>query len=248
MASRLRLALIAALLAALAALAVWAGTTPTLRVRQVRVDGTSDAALIAAVRALPLTGCFVLRCDTERAAQRVDALPQVASARVWLAPPSTLVVQVTMRAPVLIWRTTDGALLVGADGVVVGPAAAADATRLPLVDDPASAALPGGKTFPGTKLPGQLVKLAIQLRSSLPTQLGGGVSLSYDASLGLVADDGNGLRVVFGDPSRAPAGVAPSVVSQLAELRAILATLSQAGQHATMIDLRWGTHPAYRLG
>jgi hypothetical protein len=245
---RIRLALATLLLAGLAGVAVWVGTTPSLRVRQVRVQGTSDMALVAAVQALPLTGCFVALCDTSRATARVETLPQVARARTWLAPPSTLVVQITPRVPVLIWRAGSAALLVGADGVIVGPEAAKDLSRLPLVDDPASAALPGGKSAPGTVLPTPLVELAEQLRSSPAPLLGGTVSLSYDASLGLVADDGNGLRIVFGDPTHAPAGVAPSAASQLAALGAILQTLAQAGEHATLIDLRWGSYPVYRLG
>jgi hypothetical protein len=131
---------------------------------------------------------------------------------------------------------------------VIGPASAADLTRLPGVADPISAALPGGKTAPGTRLPATLVELAAQLRSGLPALLGADVTLGYDPMLGLVADDGHGLRVVFGDPSRPPADLPLGAAGQLRELRAILGTLSQAGQHASMIDLRWGAHPAYRLG
>jgi cell division septal protein FtsQ len=240
-------------LAALVLLAItgavaWAATTPDLRVRQVTVEGTTDAALIAAVRALPLIGCLAPLCDTARAATRVESLPQVASARAWLQTPSTLVVRITPRAPVVVWRTGSSAVLVGADGVVIGPASSQDAARLPAVDDPGSAAVPGGKLSPGTKLPPRLVELAAKLRTSLPALLGRSVSLTYDTSLGLVANDGNGTRVVFGDPSRVPIGTIPDGTTQLAELRVILATLAQSGLRASAIDLRWGSHPAYTLG
>lgn len=231
----------------MAALAVWAATTPDLRVRQVRVEGTTDAALIASLRALPVGGCFVLLCDTRAAVARAEALPQVASARAWLDPPSTLVLRVTPRAPVLVWRAGDVAVLVGGDGVVIGPAATADLARLPVVSDPISAALPGGKAAPGAKLAPHLVELAAQLRSALPALLGASVSLRYDPVLGLVADDGHGLQVVFGDPSRPPADLPLGAAGQLDELRAILHSLAQAGQRANWIDLRWGLHPAYRL-
>lgn len=242
------LALVGLLLLGVAALAVWLATTPALRARQLRVEGTSDAALISSVRALPLTGCFVFACDTTTVVSRVEALPQVASARAWLGPPSTLVVRVTPRVPVLVWRAGGSDVLVGRDGVVIGPATKDEMATLSVVDDPVSAALPEGKAAPGTKLPASLVELAAQLRSSLPALLGAQVSLSYDATLGLVADDSGRLRVVFGDPSRPPADQPRGAASQLDELRAILRALAQSGQRATLIDLRWGTHPAYRLG
>jgi hypothetical protein len=200
------------------------------------------------VRALPLTGCFVLRCDLHAAASRAQALPQVAVARAWLDPPSTLIIHVTPRVPLVVWRAGNSAMLVGGDGVLIGPASAADLARLPLVDDPTSAALPGGKATPGTRLPASLVELAAQLRSGLPALLGANVTLSYDPALGLVADDGGGVRVVFGDPSRPPADLPLGAAGQLDELRAILLNLSQSGQHASLIDLRWGLHPAYRPG
>jgi hypothetical protein len=69
----------------------------------------------------------------------------------------------------------------------------------------------------------------------------------YDADVGLVADDGNGLVVAFGDPTRPPNDAPGGVVGQLAELRAILTLLTQQGETAEWIDLRWGTHPTYRL-
>ena len=44
-----------------------------------------------------------------------------------------------------------------------------------------------------------------------------------------------------------PGAIKRAVALQLAELRGILAYLAQQGQQATVIDLRWGAHPYYRL-
>lgn len=244
---RLRLALVGLVMLAAIALAVWIATTPTLRVRHVRISGTSDPALLTTIQALPLTGCFVLTCDTSTDVVRIERLPTVARADVSVAPPDTLLVRVTPRLPLLIWRAAGDAFLVGADGVLIAPAEPADLTRLPLVDDPSGAALSGGPARPGARLPVALVELAAQLRSALPGMLGASVTLRYDPAEGLVADDGRGLLVAFGDPTRPPGDAPDGPPGQLATLHTILELLASRRQRAAWIDLRWGLHPAYRL-
>jgi hypothetical protein len=239
-----------ALLAVLAvgALAGWALTTPTLRVHHVRVVGTHDPTLLAAITALPLTGCPIFYCDASHAAALVAALPAVARAEVQVEYPDTLVVHVTPRVPILIWRVAGQPYLVAADGTLIGLADLSGAAKLPQVDDPQAAALGAtGHARPGARLARPLVEMAAQLLNALPGVLGAGVTLSYDASLGLVADTGQGLRVAFGDPTRPPNDAPAGVRGQLAALRAMLALLAQQGQTAEWIDLRWGAHPAYRL-
>jgi hypothetical protein len=97
--------------------------------------------------------------------------------------------------------------------------------------------------------------------------LGDGWALRYTADRGFVATNATGQQVLFGTPSDAalamradaqtqalPQVTPPSADAvargmrwQLAELRALLAQLKQRGEHATLIDLRWGAHPYYRI-
>jgi hypothetical protein len=223
---------------------LWALVAPGWQVRRVAVLGTRDAALVAAIHRMPLAGCDAFRCDTARDARLVERLPAVAQADVWVAYPATLVVWVTPRVPVLLWRVAGQAYLVGADGTLIGRAPA-DAA-LPAVEDPQGAAL-AGAARPGARLSPALVQMAAQLLRALPGMLGVPVTLRYRAGVGLVADDGSGLVVAFGDPGLPPGDMPAGVAGQLAELRAILALLAQRGQQAEWIDLRWGWHPSYRL-
>lgn len=243
----LRLTLAALVLLAAVSLALWIATTPSLRVRTIRISGTSDPALLATIQRMPLAGCFVLICDPAGDAARIERLPSVARAEVSVVPPDALLVRVTPRLPLLIWRAAGQSYLVAPDGVLIAPATSADLARLPLVDDPSGAAFSAGAAAPGAHLPAALVELAAQLRSALPDMLGASVTLRYEAAHGLVADDGHGLLVAFGDPARPPGDAPDGASGQLATLQAILALLASHGQRAAWIDLRWGMHPAYRL-
>src|SRR5260221_319532 len=141
----------------------------------------------------------------------------------------------------LLWRP--GA----ADGVVIAAASSADRARLPAVSDASGAALALSRAQPGARLPATLVELATQLLDGLPRLVGPDVALRYDLDTGLVADTGHGLAIVFGDPSRPPNDMPAGAAGQLAELQILLQTLDQRQERASWIDLRWGTHPAYRL-
>jgi hypothetical protein len=245
-----------ALLAALALLALAASALalalalPGWQVRRVRVEGTTDEALVAAVRALPLAGCLAPLCDTTRAATLAKRLPQVAQARAWVGERDMLVVQVTPKAPVLLWRLAGSALLVAGDGTVLGSAGGADIAHLPAVADAHAAALAPGKASAGigARIAPALVELATRLSIDLPAITGAGTTLRFDAATGLSATDGQGLTIVFGNPATPPGAPPAGVQGQLERLRALLEALAPRGRHATWIDLRWGAQVVYRLG
>ncbi|MEO7001450.1 MAG: hypothetical protein ABI068_06585 [Ktedonobacterales bacterium] len=120
-----------------------------------------------------------------------------------------------------------------------------------------------------------IVTMATQLREVNRDVFGGAGVLHYDDGEGFTLTAPTGLHVIFGTPAdamatwvdvTAPSSAAgtsdlntaamtasqPDVVTravalQQAELRGILAYLGQQGQQATVIDLRWGAHPYYRL-
>lgn len=268
---RIHPALIALLIAqiALVALAVWGLTSPTWRVRHIRVEGTSDPVLLQAIQQLPLTGCNIFHCDLASGAHQVERLPLVAHAEARASYPDTLVIVVTLRHPAVLWHTGAGDVVLADDGTVLG-APESDPTftqpSLPQIDDDAAALFAGQPPHSGQSISALLVEMAGQLRKDMAGALGDGWALRYTAANGLVATNADGRQVLFGTPSDAalvvqtdaqvqallqvtppsPDAVARGVRRQLAELRALLAQLSQRGERATLIDLRWGAHPYYR--
>jgi POTRA domain, FtsQ-type len=254
---------------ALVVLALWAVTTPRFQVRTVRIEGTSDARIVAAIRALPLGGCDVFRCDMAARRRAVAALPAVANAEVSAVLPDTLVVRVTPRQPALLWRADGQDIVLAADGVVLGTTQSNPAYAklgLPVMNDPRSALFAGRIPAPGQRIDAAIVEMARQLRRGMAEVLRDGWTLRYSAALGFVAESVDGRQAIFGGPADAATAVQPSAgpaglgatpdagtagrgaARQIATLRALLDTLATSGQRATLIDLRWGAHPYYRTG
>jgi len=254
---------------ALVMLALWAVTTPRFQVRTVRIEGTSDPQLVTAIRALPLGGCDVFRCDTAARRRAVVALPAVANAEVSAVLPDTLVVRVTPRLPALLWQAGGQGIVLAADGVVLGTTRSHPAYAtlgLPAMADPQSALFAGRIPAPGQRVDPALVEMARQLRRGTAAVLRDGWTLRYSGDLGFVAERADGARALFGGPADAATAVQPGAgpaglvatpdtatagrgaARQIATLRALLDTLAKSGQHATLIDLRWGAHPYYRTG
>lgn len=269
---RIHPALIGLLLAqiALVALAIWGLTSPTWQVRHIRIEGTHDPTLLHAIQQLPLTGCNIFRCDLASSARRVERLPLVARAEAHASYPDALVIVVTPRHPAVLWHTGAGDVVLAADGTVLG-ARETDPTftqpLLPQIDDDAAALFSGHLPQAGQSISAVLVEMAGQLRRDMAGALGEGWALRYTADRGFVATNADGRLVLFGTPADAALAtqidaqaqalpqvappssdaVARGVRRQLAELRALLTQLKQRGERATLIDLRWGAHPYYRI-
>lgn len=267
------LALLAVAQIAVLGLIAWGLTSPTWQVRYVQVEGTQDATLAAAIRKLPLTGCNIFRCDMAQRVRLVEGLPAIASAQVHAAYPDGLIVMVTPRRPALLWQvggeTNGQTIVIASDGTVLGTSASDPAYTkavLPLVLDDESAAFGGRMPAPGANMPAIMAEMAGQLRNGMTAALGGpGWTLHYATDNGFVAMGPNGEQVVFGTPADAALALAPPVApaalgstpdtatvdagvrAQLDEVRSLEALLASKRQHPSLIDVRWGTHPYYRI-
>jgi POTRA domain, FtsQ-type len=252
---------------ALIAGALWALLAPTWQVRHVRVAGTSDPVLLAAIARLHLGGCDIFRCDLAPMAHQVESLPLVAHADVHADLPDGLIVVVSPRRPAVLWQIGTGTYVLADDGVVLGTPQsdpALLAAPLPQTSDAGAVAFGGMPPAAGARLAPTLVKMAGQLRMGMAGVLASDWVLEYTAASGFVATDSTGRQVIFGTPrdaastvagpgtlqqlaDPAPDAVTRGVRMQLAELSAILVLLRKNGQSAALIDLRWGTNPYYRL-
>ncbi len=263
-------------LALLLALFVWLFTGAYWQTRHVRIEGTGDPTLVALVHTQRLTGCNAFRCEFGAARQAIGASPRVQQVSVQVVFPDTTLVRITPRLAAALWRTQGQTWAVGADGVVVGAVQRDPSLATPnaaVVDDPADLAFSGQTPRPGTHMDAALVVMARQLRISAAGAGLDPTSLRYSASQGFtMLAKSSGALVVFGSPADARAtladlrGAAPAPVvipltqaeattpaqaAQGAQLQAeaagaILARVAQSGASATMIDVRWGSHPYYR--
>ncbi|MFC6011957.1 cell division protein FtsQ/DivIB [Nocardia lasii] len=98
--------------------AVLAWFTPALSVRTVQIDGLSVVPDEDVRDRLEIPeGRSMLRIDTTSIAQRVAAIPTVRSVRVQRQFPSTVLVTVVERTPVVYYEAPDGAHVIDADSV-----------------------------------------------------------------------------------------------------------------------------------
>lgn len=105
------------------------------RVDQPDLRWTAADAVLASV-AVPL-GANIFGIEVGPIETRLAALPGIASARVSVALPATLVVAIVERDPILAWRVGDTAYLVDRGGLLFAAtdAAGAPAAGLPVVVD-----------------------------------------------------------------------------------------------------------------
>lgn len=178
--------------------------TPLLSVRKIDVNGAVSVSeeQIVAELGVPL-GEKLVRVDAGSAAQRVAAIPALASVRVQRMYPSTVRVTVTERVPVVFVDEPDGTHLLDADAVDFAVAAPPPGVVRLVADEP----VPGD---PATES-------ALAVLDSMPASLRGQVgeiraSSASDVSLSLL----DGRILVWGDRdnSERKSAVALALLSQ----------------------------------
>ncbi|HLX35983.1 MAG TPA: FtsQ-type POTRA domain-containing protein [Candidatus Limnocylindrales bacterium] len=166
------------------------GTAPfgLARIDQPTLQWTASDAVLAAV-AVPL-GSNVFEVDTAPIEASLRRLPTVADASVTVSLPSTLMVRVTERTPILVWRVGDSRFLVDAAGVLFASAdpGSAGAASLPtVIDDRTMSAtlLAVGGTLDPVDL-----DVATRLASLVPADIGSAAS-----HLAVHVDDESGFTI-----------------------------------------------------
>jgi cell division protein FtsQ len=184
---------------------------------------TTRAAVEAAIGIAPGTNLF--RITVEPLAARIAALPGVADARVRVALPETLVVEVVEREAILAWAVGEGRFLVDVDGVLFAttePSAVALA-GLPVIDDSRAEA---ATLEVGDRLDPVVLDAARRLGALVPADVGSVarrllVTIS-DATGFVVGTSPESWIAVFGlyTPSARPTSIVPGQVRLLRSLLA----------------------------
>lgn len=165
----------AALLAIVACvLAVYGLTTvPALAITRIDVSPLSWTDRDAVIQRLGVEpGINAFQLSTDQLAERIEAIPSVAGARVEVRLPDTLAVTVTEREPILAWQVGDATYLVDREGMLFALASSAPGTlaTLPTIVDGRA----GSRAVLaiGTKLDPTDLDAATRLASLKPADVG----------------------------------------------------------------------------
>jgi len=213
-------------LALVMAVAWWVTNSRVFDVRTLRVDGNAHLSSEEVVRLAALTdGTNVLWMSTGEVERRLERHPWVQSADVSRTLPSVVAISVRERRPVAVIGGPRP-LLVAADGTVLGEAG--PSARLPLIEAP-------GEHGVGSRVDASMPQLSVA--RALSADLRDAVaSVSTGAGPTITLELRTGVRVLFGEPSGAPAKVEA--------LASVLRWAARKGVTPEYIDVRVAAAPA----
>ena len=241
--------------------ASFALTSTAFRVTQVNVEGTHNDALIGNIQHMGMQGQNIFLIDVTALSARIDALPMVASVSLEKQWPNQLLVTVSERQAVLLWKTAQNVYSVDKNGVVMASASeTTEANTLPTVVDTGS----NGKGMAqaihaGTQLNQADIAFALTIFAGLakvgiadytlryvntvPTQHQntGGQGTSNSTGSYVVVSKAGWLAYLGGPNDANP------LDNRLIELQRILAFAQQQQLNLATIDVRFGLRPVYTL-
>jgi len=226
-------------------------TSPTFQVQQVNVEGTQNRGLVQSIQLMGEQDQNIFLLDTQALANRIDALPVVASADVAKQWPNHLTITVVERIPVLLWQTKQGTYSVDKSGVVIAPASGtAGAAHLPTVVDMRTGTAIQ-QVHPGARLNARDIAFAAHVFAQLPQMISGSsFTLRYNG-VGSASEGENGSFVVASSNGwLAYLGGADDtnpLNNRLIELQQILNLAHQQQLRLATVDLRFGLRPVYTL-
>jgi cell division protein FtsQ len=208
------------------AVAWWVTNSRVFDVRTLRVDGNVHLSSEELVRLASLTdGTNVLWMSTGEVERRLERHPWVQSADVSRTLPSVVVISVRERRPIAVIGG-HRPLLVAGDGTVLGEAD--PSARLPLIEAAGDQRV-GSRVDASTPQLSVARALSADLRDVVArVARGAGPSITLELR--------TGVRVLFGEPSGAPAKVEA--------LAGVLKWAARNGMTPDYIDVRVAAAPA----
>jgi hypothetical protein len=255
------------LLAALAGALYYLWTAPTFQVSEAQVSGLQRLTRSDVNRALALEGRPVFTLDNgEIQQQLLTVFPEFSQVATQIELPNTLVITVTERLPVLIWRQEGASRLIDSQGMTFPARDEADLSAYPVIE-----AAGDPPDLPGAGDPSAETAIALQkiitdsLSLGLPVKGEATPFLSADTVTGLlqiVEQAPEGAQVIYepehgfgwldrrgwkvflgqiepGDPNQ--------VQTKLQVYRAIMDEVKAAGQKPAMISVEFVHVPYYQL-
>ncbi len=225
--------------AALIAALYLAWTSPFFRVVVPQVSGNTRitaADMGAALGAAGEPSFLLVPADLERRL-RLN-YPELASARIQIAFPNQLTIEVTERTPVIAWQQGNGYTWIDDNGVAFRPQGSTDnlitvsARATPPPGQPSS----NDQIAPIPYLSADMVQAIRELAPNVP----GGATMLYDPRYGLGWADSRGWQVFFGsDESNLP--------TKLEVYGALVKSLTAQGVVPAFISVQYANAPYYRM-
>ena len=125
----------------------WFWNTDVFYVQALQVEGEGRLSAAELLQVTGLEGVSIFWVDTGAAERAIEALPEVASARMRCSLPARCVVHVVARPPLLVWQQGQAQIWVGADGVAL-PARGSLPDALVLDASGSTALKPGDRVSP----------------------------------------------------------------------------------------------------
>lgn len=249
------------ILAGLLAAIYYLWTAPDFQVEAAQISGLKSLTRGDVNRELALQSQPIFMLDEgDLQARLLESFPEFSSAEVMIELPNTLLITVTERTPVMIWRQDERSILVDADGKTFQAREQAALGSLPVIDaagdpPPVPEAAP---SLDETESPEKVLVEEIQrdvVQEFMPTQMfepqtvmailalakegPKNVTLVYEPDHGFGWLDPRGWPVYLGDLS--------DLEIKMAEYRAILKQIKAAGGTPELISVEFVHAPYFRL-
>jgi POTRA domain, FtsQ-type len=245
-------------------------TSPEFQVGEAEISGLQRMTRGDVNKALALSGAPIFGLDAGQIQnQLVDTFPEFSQVSVQTELPNTLLITVTERVPVLIWRQDGSSKLLDSEGMTFPARDEADLSAYPVIEasgDPP--AVPGSKeiltTDNGThvaldKILTDSLTLGLPLKGEaahylapqtvaailkIVDQAPNGAQVIYEPVKGFGWLDRRGWKVFLGDVSQ---GDLAQIDAKLQVYRAILEQVRAAGEKPAMINVEYLHVPYYTL-
>jgi hypothetical protein len=217
----------------------FAFNTPQLRVPQAQVMGNQMLTAEEINTALDVAGepTFLLIPSELEKRLRLQ-FPELAAAKVDVALPNTVSVQVVERKPIIRWEQGDGYTWVSEDGIAFRPHGDMPGliSVVALSAPPIEGIVSSDSLAPAPFLSPEMIKSIKGLAGHVPP----GVSILYDETFGLGWNDPRGWKVYFGTTGR-------DVELKMRVYESMVASLTGRGIQPALINVTYPTAPYYRL-
>ena len=166
--------------------------------------------------------------------------PELASAKVTLALPNVVSINLTERQPVILWQQNGAYTWVDEHGVAFRPRGPQGANKLisvnALAAPPPSQSSATDALSPTPYVSEDMVKAIQILAPNVPS----GATLTYDPHYGLGWSDSRGWQAYFGSGSQ-------DMIMRLKVYQSLVSSLLQRGIYPVFVNVQYSNAPYYRL-